>query len=76
MTPPNRFLNKNALGNGRFLTGAVVGGLVTYVATNEAVQRAAINGLAHLWLSLKGGVEETKERFRDAESEIKNARAD
>ncbi|PTQ71890.1 hypothetical protein [Celeribacter persicus] len=60
--------------NSKFLTGAVVGGLVTYVLTNEAVQKAALNGLAHLWITLQGGVEEAKERFRDAESEIKAAR--
>lgn len=61
------------LGGSQFLTGFVVGGVVTYVLTNEAVQRAAINGVAHLWLALKGALEETKERFHDAEAEIKSA---
>ncbi len=61
--------------NGRLLTGALVGGAVTYLLTNEAVQRAAIHGAAHLWLAIKGGVEETKERFRDAEHEIQADRA-
>ncbi|MBN9673484.1 hypothetical protein [Roseibium aggregatum] len=64
----------NTLTKGSFLTGALVGGAVTYVLTNEAVQRAAINGVAHVWLTLKGGLEETKERFRDAESEIKSSK--
>lgn len=73
MTIPPRY-DLHALDGKRFVTGAVVGGVVTYVLTNEAVQRAAINGVAHLWLALKGAVEETKERFRDAESEIKAAR--
>ncbi|MDF2140886.1 hypothetical protein [Paenirhodobacter sp. CAU 1674] len=62
------------LGNPRFVTGAAIGGLVTYLMTNERAQRAVINGLAHVWLSLQGGVEEAKERFRDAESEIRSAR--
>ena len=62
------------LGSGQFLAGAVVGGLVTYFLTNEALQRATINGVAQLWLGLKGSLEETKERFRDAESEIKATR--
>ncbi len=71
-TPPRTGLPD--LTGKRFVTGAVLGGLVTYVLTNEAVQRAAINSAAHMWLTLKGAVEETKERFRDAESEIKAAR--
>lgn len=60
---------------GRFLTGAAVGGLVTYVLTNEAVQKAMINGAAQVWMALKGGMEETRERFRDAEAEIKAGRS-
>lgn len=40
----------------------------------DTIVRAMINGLAHVWLSLQGGVEEAKERFRDAESEIRSAR--
>lgn len=78
MTPPPSSLLPRAvtLSSGPFLTGAIVGGLVTYVATNEAVQRAAINGAAQIWMAIKGGLEETKERFRDAESQIKSAKAD
>lgn len=57
------------LSNPRFLTGAVLGGLVTYVLTNEAAQRKLMGGLAQLWLGLQGGLEEAKERFRDAQSE-------
>ncbi|WP_444464720.1 hypothetical protein [Rhodobacter capsulatus] len=59
------------LSNPRFLTGAVVGGLVTYVLTNEAAQRKLMGGLAQIWLGLQGGLEEAKERFRDAESEVR-----
>lgn len=71
MKTPNRLGN----GTGSFLTGALVGGLVTYVATNPAVQRALVVGAAQAWLAVKGSMEETKERFRDAEAEIKTARA-
>lgn len=63
------------LTNSRFLAGALAGGAATLLLTNPAVQRAAINTAAHIWMALKGGLEETKERFRDAESEIKAARA-
>lgn len=79
MSDPKHLAGSNAgapslgetLTNSRFLTGALAGGVVTLLLTNPAVQRAAINTAAHLWLTLKGGLEETKERFRDAESEIK-----
>ncbi len=57
----------------QFLTGVLVGGVATYILTNETIQRAAINGVAHLWLAITGALEETKERFRDAEAEIKSA---
>ncbi|MCB9959729.1 MAG: hypothetical protein H6843_14125 [Rhodospirillaceae bacterium] len=59
--------------NNKFLTGMLVGGALTYVLSNEAVQRAAIRTVAQVWLGIKGGLEETKERFRDAESEIRSA---
>ncbi|MGD9919026.1 MAG: hypothetical protein AB7U46_13490 [Paenirhodobacter sp.] len=62
--------------NSRLLTGALVGGVVTYLLTNEAAQRTIISGVARVWLGLKGGLEETKERFRDAESEIKAQRTE
>lgn len=60
--------------NNRFVMGMVVGGALTYVLTNEAIQRAAIRGIMQVWLNVLGGIEETKERFRDAESEIKTGR--
>ena len=60
--------------NNRFVMGMVVGGALTYVLTNEAIQRAAIRGIMQVWLNVQGGIEETKERFRDAESEIKTGR--
>jgi hypothetical protein len=60
--------------NNRFVMGMLVGGALTYVLTNEAFQRAAIRGVMQVWLNIQSGMEETKERFRDAESEIKAAR--
>ncbi len=57
--------------NNRFVMGMLVGGALTYVLTNEAIQRAAIRGIMQVWLSVQGGLEEAKERFRDAELEIK-----
>lgn len=62
--------------NSRFVVGMLVGGAVTYVLTSESVQRALIRGAMQIWLGLQGGWEETKERFRDAESEIRAARGE
>ena len=70
---PSPFPTPGALGllNNRFVTGMLVGSALTYVLTNEHIQRAAIRGITQVWLGIQGGLEETKERFRDAESEIK-----
>lgn len=57
--------------NGRFVTGLLVGGAITYVLSNEAVQRSAMRGIMQLWMGLQGGLQETRERFRDAEAEVR-----
>lgn len=81
-TPPNyprpnpAAPKTGGLTSANFLTGLVVGGALTYVLTNENVQRALINGAAQVWLGLQGTLEETKERFRDAESEVKSSKAE
>ncbi|SFA42356.1 hypothetical protein SAMN04487972_102293 [Paracoccus halophilus] len=76
MTSPSfQTLRSGSIQTDQFLTGALVGGVVAFLLTNETVQRAAITGAAHAWLSLRSGVEEAKERFRDAEAEIRTARA-
>lgn len=57
--------------NDRFLKGLLLGAAATYLITNEQVQRAAIKGTVRLWTLLQGGIEELKERFRDAEAELR-----
>ena len=56
--------------NDRFLKGLLIGAAVTYLVTNESVQRTAIKGAVKAWSFLQGGVEEIKERFQDAEAEL------
>lgn len=73
--PPLSSLRSGSVPTDQFLTGALLGGFAAFLLTNPAVQRMAINAAAHLWLSLRGGIEETKERFHDAEAEIRAARA-
>lgn len=57
-------------GNPRFIKGALIGALATYILTNEKVQQGAIRGAVKAWSMVQGGVEEMKERFRDAEAEL------
>ncbi|MCF7992381.1 MAG: hypothetical protein K9M02_18220 [Thiohalocapsa sp.] len=58
------------LGNDRFVKGLLIGAAAAYLLTNEDVQRTAIKGAVKLWSTLQGGIEEAKERFRDAEAEL------
>jgi hypothetical protein len=65
--------NSSLLGfaNDRFLKGLLIGAAAAYLLTNENVQRTAIKGAVKVWSLLQGGVEEIKERFHDAEAEIR-----
>lgn len=67
---PNPQHNAGLL-NERFLKGLLIGAAAAYILTNENVQRTAIKGAVKAWSLLQGGVEELKERFRDAEAEIR-----
>ncbi|EXJ16462.1 hypothetical protein [Imhoffiella purpurea] len=68
--------NRSLLGmpNDRFLKGLLIGAAVTYLVTNEQVQRTAIKGVVKTWSLLQGGVEEVKERFGDAAAEIQHGK--
>jgi len=63
------------LTNPRFLKGALFGALAAYLLTNETVQQNAIKAAVRAWSLVQGGVEEMKERFRDAEAELHAAQA-
>lgn len=60
---------------GRFVIGLLVGAGVAYLLTNEAAQQAAIRSAVRGWHLVRGGVEELKERFRDAEAELQAGQA-
>ena len=55
----------------RFIKGAITGAALTFLLTNDSVQKNAIKSVVKLWTLFQGGVEEIKERFKDAEAEIK-----
>lgn len=78
MPPQQVAPNNNLLGfaNERFFKGLLIGAAATYVLTNENVQRTAIKGAVKAWSLLQGGVEEIKERFHDAEAEIRSEHGD
>jgi len=59
------------LTSNRFLKGLIIGGAAAYLLTNEQVQQSAIKGVVKVWTLLQGGVAELKERFHDAEAEIR-----
>lgn len=61
---------QRGLGNPRFVRGLVVGAAVAALLSDERVQRAAIRTAVRTWTAVSGGVEELKERFRDAEAEL------
>lgn len=58
------------LSSDSFIKGALIGAAAAYILTNENVQHSMIKGSVKAWSLLQGGVEEIKERFRDAEAEI------
>ena len=55
----------------RFVKGAITGAALTFLLTNDSVQKNGIKSLVKLWSLFQSGMEEIKERFKDAEAEIK-----
>jgi hypothetical protein len=73
--PPQQEASFFNFSNERFLKGLLVGAAVAYLLTNEHIQETAIKGVVKTWSMLQGGIEELKERFHDAEAEIRAAEA-
>lgn len=63
----------NSYPSDRFMKGLIIGAAAAYVLTNENIQRAAIKSAVQAWSTVQGGVEELKERFQDAEAELRMA---
>jgi hypothetical protein len=55
--------------NDALVKGLLIGAGVAYLLTNETVQKNLMSTAIKLWSAFQGGVEEVKERFRDAEAE-------
>jgi hypothetical protein len=76
MSYPPQQAQSSSLLNDRFLKGLLIGAAAAYLLTNEDLQRTAIKGAVKAWSLLQGGVEEIKERFHDAEAEIRAENAE
>lgn len=61
----------HTLRNGHFLGGLAAGAVIALVLSNEGVQRALFRGVARIATAARAGVEEVKERFNDAEAEVR-----
>jgi len=55
------------------LTGLALGAAAAYLLSNEQVQRGLMRSAVSLWGSVQGGFAEIKERFHDAEAEVRHA---
>ena len=55
----------------RFVKGAITGAALTFLLTNDTVQKNGIKTLVKVWSLFQSGFEEIKERFQDAEAEVK-----
>ncbi|MBB5047125.1 hypothetical protein HNR60_001877 [Rhodopseudomonas rhenobacensis] len=57
------------------LAGVVVGAAAAYLLSNDKIQSSVIRTAVSLWATVQGGLEEVKERIRDAEAEVTAAKA-
>jgi hypothetical protein len=55
--------------NPSYIKGLVLGAGVTLLVTNQTVQSAVIKGTVAAWSAVVGGIEEIKEKVRDAKAE-------
>jgi hypothetical protein len=55
--------------NPSYIKGLLVGAGATLLVTNPTVQNAVVNGAVAAWSAVVGGIEEIKERVRDAKAE-------
>jgi len=55
--------------NPSYIKGVVVATGVTLIVTNPAIQSAVVKGAVAAWSAVTGGLEEIKEKIRDARAE-------
>ncbi|MFH1114838.1 MAG: YtxH domain-containing protein [Pseudomonadota bacterium] len=57
--------------DGNFWKGALIGAAVTLLVTNDTVQKALMTGVAKAYSAAQNGVGELKEKFEDAQAELR-----
>jgi hypothetical protein len=67
--PPSTVASWFDYTNTSYLKGLVVGAGVALLVTNPTVQSVVVKGAVAAWTAVVGGVEEIKERVRDARAE-------
>lgn len=53
-----------------YVKGALLGAALTYILTNQTVQRALVKGAVTVWSAVQGGIEEVKEQVHDIKAEM------
>ncbi|MEF3696815.1 YtxH domain-containing protein [Desulfolutivibrio sp.] len=53
-----------------YIKGALLGAGLTYILTNQKVQRALVKGVVTVWTAVQGGIEEVKEQIHDVKAEM------
>lgn len=53
-----------------YIKGALLGAGLTYILTNQKVQRALVKGVVTVWTAVQGGIEEVKEQVQDIKAEM------
>ena len=71
--PPSALGSWFDYSNSSYIKGLVVGTSVTLLVTNPTVQTAVAKSAVAAWTAVVGGVEEIKERIRDAKAEKSQA---
>ncbi len=59
------------LSDGNFWKGALIGAAVTLLVTNDTVQKTIMKGVATAYSAAQNGVGELKEKFEDAQAELR-----
>ncbi|PWC11119.1 YtxH domain-containing protein [Brenneria roseae subsp. americana] len=69
-TPPAPAPYRQANGRAHLLTGVVAGAAIAYLLSNREVQQGITTTASKAWGTVRGEVEELKERLADLQAEL------
>ncbi|WP_434777854.1 hypothetical protein [Neisseria sp. Ec49-e6-T10] len=67
---PQQTAYQNANNRSHLITGIIAGAAVAYLLSNKAVRQNIGSTAQNMWGSVRGEVEELKERLADAQAEL------